>query len=413
MSSATSTPLVPNRTPVLSFSAREGFRFRQQNATAFQAGRGGGKFLTTSDVFVREMVLKNPQQFQVIAPRHEVGCVPPERWGEVPLAGKRLLFLLPSQALGSNVATVLALAALLEHRRPAKLAVFCAKSASDIYDAFRRIEVFPYWLDQREAGRYDCIFDLGQIEGRQDIDIWPIDMEGEILRAFGVPPAGAFPAEAKPVPRRRLRLGILPLGSSPLRTLPVAIAAAIAARLRPFGEVTVYLNRYQLQGRLYREKLEALQLPEVKIVDGLDTIGGLMNAIRTLGYGVFADSGPAHMAKLFATPGFAIYTSAPGAILQGRFRNLANWQVPFAGPHCATPCGLAKLRLDEKGQIGCMGSLETTLAALPKVAGAPDAGAVSRFFERPVPCVERLAALSAEVADAVAADLERRMPEAP
>src|SRR5918999_792302 len=72
--------LVPNRTPVLSFSARESFRFRQQNAAVLQSGRGGGKFLTTSDVFVREMVLKNPQQFRVIAPRHTLDCVPPERW---------------------------------------------------------------------------------------------------------------------------------------------------------------------------------------------------------------------------------------------------------------------------------------------------------------------------------------------
>jgi hypothetical protein len=402
------TPLVPNRTPILSFSAREGFRFRQQNATAFQSGRGGGKFLTTSDVFVREMVLKNPRQFQVVAARQTVDCVPPERWGDVPLEGKRLLFLLPSQALGSNVATVLALAALLEHRRPTKLAVFCAKSAADIYDTFRRIEVFPYWVDLREASRYDYIFDLGQIEGRQDIEIWPIDMEGEILSAFGVPPARAFPAGSAPLPRRQLRVGILPLGSSPLRTLPVAVTAAVAERLRPFGDVTVYLNRYQLQGRLYRQGLDVLKLPGIKVVDGLDTIGDLMKSIRTLDYGVFADSGPAHMAKLFATPGFAIYTSAPGDILQGRFRNLTHWQVPFVGAHCAAPCGLAKLRLDENGRVGCMGSLETTLEALPKVAGAPNAAAVTKLFEAPVPCVAHLAAMATNVADAAAADLDRR-----
>jgi ADP-heptose:LPS heptosyltransferase len=364
--------------------------------------------VTTSDVFVREMVLKNPQQFQVLTPRHTVDCVPPERWSDVPLEGKRLLFLLPSQALGSNVATVLALAALLEHRRPAKLAVFCAKSAADIYDTFRKIEVFPYWLDLRVAARYDYTFDLGQIEGRQDIEVWPIDMEGEILRAFGVPPASAFPAGSAPVPRRQLRLGILPLGSSPLRTLPVAVTAAVAERLHSFGDVTVYLNRYQLQGRLCRQGLEARQLPDIRIVDGLDTIGDLMKSIRALDYAVFADSGPAHMAKLFATPGFAIYTSAPGDILQGRFHNLAQWQVPFVGAHCAAPCGLAKLRLDEKGRIGCMGSLETTLETLPKVAGAPNAAAVTNLFEAPVPCVAHLAAMAANVADAVAADLEGR-----
>lgn len=412
MSSANSLT-VPNRTGVVSFGARESFRFRQQNAAVLQSGKGGGRFLTTSDVFVREMVLKHPEQFRVLEPRHTLSCVPREAWPTVPLEGRKLLFLLSGQALGDSTAAALALAAVLEQRRPAKIGVFCARSAADIFEKVRGIDVHAYWLPLEEAARADHVFDLGHVEALRDVAVRPVDMEGELLRAFGLAPATRFPSEARRLGGGKLRLGVLPLGSSPLRTLPVAATAAVAAALRGFGSVTVFLNRYQMQGRLYADALRKLALADLAIVDGLETIRDLMSAIEALDYAVFADSGPAHIAKLFATPGTAVYTSAPGEVLQGRFRNLARWQVPFSGPHCAAPCGLAKLRLDATGSFGCMGSLGTTLEALPKVAGAPQPGLVAKFFAAPVPCVAALAQRAPDLAAFVTADLRARLdPEA-
>ena len=79
---------------------------------------------------------------------------------------------------------------------------------------------------------------------------------------------------------------------------------------------------------------------------------------------MFADSGPAHMAKRFAIPGVAVYTSAPPEALRGRFTNLAAWSVPFQGPHCLAPCGLAKLRQAADGTVGCMDPLVMALDEL-------------------------------------------------
>jgi hypothetical protein len=149
----------------------------------------------------------------------------------------------------------------------------------------------------------------------------------------------------------------------------------------------------------------------VTLVEKFPSIGALLRAIAAFDYAVFADSGPAHMTKLFATPGVAVYTSAPPDVLQGRFRNLVPWTVPFVGPHCAAPCGLAKLRMTAEGKVGCMGSLRVPVERLPQVARAADPAAVERLFlSEPVPCVGHLATLGDTVAAVVANDLSARRP---
>lgn len=399
---------IANRTRFLAFAARQPFSFRQGNAAIAQRG-AAATHLTSSDLFLRQMIAKHPEQFRVLDTQARLPCVAPEDWPRLDLEGKRLLFLLPSQALGSNVATILAIAALQEHRNPGGIGVACTKSTTDLYRLLRNVAIHPYWIAAADAERYDYVVDLGHIEARRDIEIWPVDMEGEILRAFDVPPASRFPAEARPLPARRPRLGIFPLGSSPLRSFPPEVTIDLARALREEGAVTVHLNRSQLQGRLSRQALDRARLESVRIVDGFETVGELARAIEKIDYAVFADSGPAHMAKLWAVPGVAVYTSAPGDVLQGRFRNLAPWQVSFEGPHCRAPCGLAKLRQDRNGRFGCMGSLGTSLEALPSVATGANPAVVEELFLRtPVPCVAALSAQRDALAAFVREDLARR-----
>jgi len=96
-------------------------------------------------------------------------------------------------------------------------------------------------------------------------------------------------------------------------------------------------------------------------------------------------------------------------VLQGRFRNLTAWTVPFIGPHCAAPCGLGKLRIASDGRVGCMGSLSLPLDQLPRTAQAADPAAVERLLlGDPIPCIARMRDLAAEIAALAVADLSRR-----
>jgi len=401
---------VASRTPLAIFRAAQDFRFRQANASeaAGQKGQGGSRYLTSAAAFVNGVLTRDPAQFRILDPAHRLRCLAPGRWATARYTGRRVLFLLPSQALGGNVATALFLRAFRAQHRPAAIGVFCAQSTADIYLAEDGIDVFTLWIGERELKRWDATIDLGHLESRRDIEVWPVDMEADLLAAFAIPPA-ELAVEARPVPAGPLRIGVLPLATSPLRTLPVPVTQALLEALRPYGRTVLCLNRFQQQGVLYRQALGDTLPAHVEAIDAFASIGELLAAVAGFDYAVFADSGPAHMAKLNATPGLAVYTSAPAEVLQGRFRNLSAWQVSYAGSHCRAPCGLAKLRVDAGGRIGCMGSLELPLEALPDTPRRQDADTVRRLLlEAPVPCVAALGQRAGEVAAAVVADLERR-----
>ena len=401
-----------NHTPLLLFEALAPFRFRQPDATpaAEQKGRAGARYLTSSTPFVNQIVLREPMRFRVLAERAQISCLPRADWAITAFEGRSVLFLLPSQMLGSNVATMLFIDAFIAGKRPKRVGAFCARSSTDIYLRDRRITTYPLWLPEAELADWDVVIDLGHLESRRDIDLWPVEMEGELNEAFGIPATTArYPSEARAVAKRaRLSFGILPLASSPLRTLPPPVTLALAEALAPLGEVTISLNRLQRQGQLQAEALRAKLPKRVRIIDGFATIGELTRAIERFDYGIYADSGPAHMTKLCAAPGTAIYAPAPGEVLQGRFRNLALYQVPFQGPHCATPCGLAKLRKARDGRIGCMGSLGLPLEELPDLPGTRDRAVVEKLHDQPVPCLATLAANPKPLVDFVLADLKQR-----
>ena len=411
MTAAVETGSALTRTQILAFSGQQPFQFKQDNVSTHpgQRGRPGERCYTTIDAFARSGVLANPRQFTVLEHPCRLPCLPRENWAQHDFGGKRVLFLLPSQALGSNVSTLLFLAAFVERHRPKSVGVFCAGAATDIYLTDRTVQVHPLWLAHRDLEQADILVDLGQLEARRHVDIWPVDMEGDLLEAFGLSASRRYPAGARALPvNRRLRIGILPLASSPLRTVPISTSLALAHALVREGDVTLCLNKHQRQGRLYKEGVLGKLPDRITVSDGFPTIGGLLRAVRDFDYIVCADSGPAHMSKLFATPGVAIYTSAPGDILQGRFVNLARWTVPYVGRLCRAPCGLAKVREAVDGRIGCMESLGLPLEALPStVRGRRDAE-LDRLMLDPVPCVSQLAAEPGDLVEFTLADLAAR-----
>jgi hypothetical protein len=400
-----------SRTPLVEFRARAPFRFRPDNASpaAEQEGRAGERYLTGARQFAAAVLMRNPQAFELLG-NAQLPCLPRSEWAGAKLSGRRVLFLLPSAALGNNVCISLFLHALIEQRRPARVAVACAEGSADIFLRAGGIDVKALWLPRSELKRWQVTIDLGHLESRRNIELWPVDMEADLLEAFGLEPSRRFSGAPRPLPQGRpLRIGVLPLASSPLRTLPPAATLAVLRALAPEGEVTLCLNRRQHQGALYAEASEGA-LPEgVKLVDAFASIGALMDAVAAFDYVVLADSGPAHMSKLAGTPGVAVYSSAPGDVLQGRHRNLARFTIPFEGPHCRTPCGLAKLRETATGEVGCMGSLGVPAEALPTTPKRQDPALVERLLLRePVPCIASLAANPELLVAFVRADLAAR-----
>ena len=397
------------QTPLVEFTANQPFRFAQHNAApgTEQAEDGSGRYYSSSQTFVNQAIVPNSNVFRIKSTKAKLKTLAQERWLKTNFKNKRVLFLLPSAMLGSNVATLLFLDAFKSQLGATDVGVFCAGSSADVYLTSDLVKLYTLWISRSELKRWHMVIDLGELESRRDIEVWPVDMEADLLAAFSLTPATGYPASPRQKPwSNKPRIGILPLASSPLRTLPPELTAALAKKLSSLGDVTVCLNKYQHQGRLYDQVIRPELADSCTIIDDFETIGGLLKAVEDFDYAVFADSGPAHMSKLFGTPGVAFYTAAHGEILQGRFQNLARWSVSYQSEFCEAPCGLAKLRNDADGQTGCMASLQTKLDNLPTTPSATDNAVVKKLLlETPIPCVTALGQETDQIVEFVVQDL--------
>ena len=69
----------------------------------------------------------------------------------------------------------------------------------------------------------------------------------------------------------------------------------------------------------------------------------LVNSIKNIQYGVFMDSGPLHIAKLFNKRGVLIESSVSSKTLLNKNSNIFSIKNKYSSIYCKSPCGLTDL----------------------------------------------------------------------
>ena len=126
------------------------FQFPNASAAAEQAGRAGERCLTNLDTFVDQVVVRHPYRFRMIGEAQQIKCLPPELWPSHDFSGKRVLFLLPSHALGDNVPILTFIHALNEKFGMGDVGVFCTGPTHDIYLTSDLVTAYPIWISKEE-----------------------------------------------------------------------------------------------------------------------------------------------------------------------------------------------------------------------------------------------------------------------
>ncbi|PKR54655.1 lipopolysaccharide heptosyltransferase family protein [Thalassospira marina] len=378
------------------FKTRQPFEFGLPNVAAgiSQKSDGSASYLTRVSSLLRQQVLPRAASVKIVSDEIHLDVLPKPQWTRS-FDRKRVLFLIPADALGDCVGMTMFLRAFLAAYPHCKIGLLNTGSASDIFAGLKNTEIFQLFISANALKRFDFIIDLSEMDGWKDIATAPVDCEGVLCREFDVPPV---PLPHKDVAKgNMLQIGILPMASSPLRTLPPEFVAKSIHALRDSAgataKITIILNAYQGVKEAYKTALgeDIAQDDHIELVDGFKTIAELVSFIGNCDYVLVADSGPAHITKLAGIPGIGIYSSASSEVLHGRFRNIKAWQSDFRGEYCAAPCGLAKMHATEDGKIGCMGSLAVTKDKLVALPNRRDPALVQRTSTTdPVPCVKHL-----------------------
>ncbi|MFV1849402.1 MAG: glycosyltransferase family 9 protein [Thalassospira sp.] len=397
----------PSRKTFTRFSSRLPFQFGLPNVSPSlgQASDDSAVYFTRATSLLRQQVLAKASGVKIKSDSYRMQVVPRDGWHELDLTKKSILFLIPDDALGDCVGMTLFLKALRLRFPNVRIGVLNGGSASDIFALIPDIEIFQLFMSSKQFARFDHVVDLSEMEGWKDIATMPVNPEEALCEAFGIDPCPLD--EREPVAKAGMRIGIVPMASSPLRTLPPKLVQTITETLaKQDVHITIVLNAYQGVMKEYKAALGDLSGENIELVDGFKTIGDLVQFVGEQDYLIAADSGPAHIAKLFQTPGLGIYSSASAATLQGRHKNLKTWQSSFKGTYCEAPCGLAKLRATSDGQIGCMGSLNVPINELKQVPGNSDLSLANALVtDDPVPCVAQLARSDTSIASTICDDL--------
>lgn len=392
------------------FTSRANFQFPAPNSSALppQQGRSGVTYVTASGGFHQQVVRARAGLMQELGSA-KIRTLKVARWKREKYRGRTVLFLLPPPAIGEHVAIRLFLDIFLAHAGAKSVALLGSDAATDVYAGLSGVTVNHAWLAYDDVRRFDIVIDLNDVPARRKIEFWPVDMEAALLELFALPAPEI--TEVAPVAPRDgpLRIGILPLASSPMRTLPADLVLSLNKRLVGGGmAVQIVLNPRQNQSRILRASLDAAA-PDLDYAEETKSVGGLLQLMRRFDYAVFADSGPAHLSKLEQLPGAAVFTSAPSDLLLGRHRNLLPIQAEYSSDYCEAPCGLAKVRQAADGRVGCMASLEVAREKLSTAVSGPDEGLVRQLLlQTPIPCVAAVAAAADAIAKDIHDDLLRR-----
>lgn len=390
------------------FKTKQPFSFGLPNVAAniAQQSDGSASYITRVSSLLRQQILPTAASVKIVSDTIHLDVLAKPHWQQ-PFHRKRILFLIPADALGDCVGMVMFLRAFQAAYPSCKIGLLNTGRASDIFATLKDVEIFQLFVSANQLRRFDTVIDLSEMEGWEDIATAPVDCEGGLCRHFAISPV--------PLPdtsRHKtddLHIAILPMASSPLRTLPPQFVAQTALALcGQASSVTVVLNAYQGVKEAYKTAIGALP-GNITLIDGFKTIGELIAFISSRDYVIVADSGPAHITKLSGVPGTGVYTSASATVLHGRFTNIRAWQSDYQGDYCHAPCGLAKLHATQEGDIGCMGSLSVSRDRLVSLPTRRDSALVQRLSTvEPVPCVRHLATNFAAFEKFVQSDIATR-----
>ncbi|MDC0195139.1 hypothetical protein OAJ82_02600, partial [Alphaproteobacteria bacterium] len=126
-----------------------------------------------------------------------------------------------------------------------------------------------------------------------------------------------------------------------------------------------------------------------------DSLEGLIQIVKKTEFGIFVDSGPLHLAKIFGIQGALMITTVSDEILLNNFQTIYPIKNFFTCPYCIAPCGLTNL-FNYNNVVGCYESLKIKKQNLLKIdnINSMQRGQMKNtyidFIDKPVACIKNI-----------------------
>ena len=337
---------------------------------------------------------KNTQLWKLIKkiPKSSLNKLELEKRHSVKSIGKKILFCLPPNiGLGDAIEYASALKSVSDSNIFEKLGVaFTGEFQFLFKEYFKLKNIFPYFIDNVDLDKFDTIFHLTlEIQSLINQKYSRSDIYSEIISFFKIKDI-----KSKSIQNNKnckiKKISVFPLSNSPVRTMPIEILIKLTSLLKKHFNIEIFLNQNSEISNLLHKRLIN---EDVNIIDPKNT-EALISAIKKIEYGVFMDSGPLHVAKMFNKKGLLIETSVSSKILLSNYKMIKGIDNTFSSSFCMAPCGLTDI-FNHNNNHGCFDSLQIERAKLKKenyknMISRGVKNHYKNFFFKPVGCLSSL-----------------------
>ena len=306
--------------------------------------------------------------------------------------GKRILFYLPpSMGIGDAIEYASAIKAISSSNMFEKVAVAFVEDYRFLFENhFNLKNNFQYVINKYDLEEFDTIFHLTfEIKSLINQKYYRSDIYSEVINFFKIKANKNKNIELNKSSKIN-KISIFPLSNSPIRTMSIDMLIQLIDLLIKQFNIEIFLNQNSEISHLFYKKIRH---KNVTIIDPKNK-KKLISAIQKIDYGVFMDSGPLHIAKMFNKKGVLIETSVSSKILLKNYKMIKGIKSSFSSLYCMAPCGLTDI-FNFKNNYGCFDSLKIDSAQIQKdnYTNIIHRGVKNHYmknFIKPVGCVSSL-----------------------
>ena len=278
--------------------------------------------------------------------------------------GKKILICLPPNfGLGDAVEYGIAIKSIIKSKKFSKVGIaFCSNYFYVFKEIFLFSNIYPLLVSEYEIKEYDTVFHITlEIEALKFQKYKRSNIVDEICKHFHIP-VFDFKIKKKTTINRKIKeISIFPVSTSMIRSLPYKVIEQVIEKFQSEYIFKIYINDSDFSKHL-EEKVKHDSCTFVNPKN----INNLIFEIEKIEFGVFVDSGPLHIAKIFDKKGVLIETSVDSKILLSNSKKIDTVENQYLSKFCYGPCGLVDVfYMDNK--VGCYESHKVSYEDVSKI----------------------------------------------
>jgi len=306
--------------------------------------------------------------------------------------GKKLLICLPPKfGLGDAIEYSLAIKSLLKSQKFLKIGIaFCSDYSFVFSKFFSFSNVYPLAISLTEINKYDTIFHATlEIQSFKFQKYQRSNIAIEVCKHFNVPLHNFKITDKTDKKKLIKKLSIFPVSTSLIRSLPGFVIDAIKKNFQDKYKIEIFTDNSDYGNFLEKSYNNNFIIKKPK------NIKSLIKEISQIDFGIFIDSGPLHVAKIFDKPGIFVETSVSNSILLSNTSKISTVKNSYKSEYCNGPCGLVDIFSFNK-IVGCYETNKLTFQSLKILKNLKQLQRRNKkednsyFISNPVGCIKKI-----------------------